>query len=264
MLPFTGAFARLMTRLLPDRGPDLTGRLETILLSDARAATLALLGSVHDTAGELFEGLARALTLEHAPRVEAVRLSRVRTAVDEARRYAGRIVLPSDLADRGNVHRPLLSAMHVIDHLDRLEERARKEERIETLRGDARLHELAALVREALSKPLPSLYGGSAAEGTAGERSVGTTDSLKRARDAVREDRRSYRTDVMAMVPDEKLPLEEALRRLDAVRWLHRTAYHAWRISLHLERAHGAGRDASEVELGPSESEDDEVDLGNA
>ena len=46
VLPFTRPFARLMTRLVPERGPDLTARLDTNLLGDPAAATLALAGTL--------------------------------------------------------------------------------------------------------------------------------------------------------------------------------------------------------------------------
>lgn len=50
----------------------------------------------------------------------------------------------------------------------------------------------------------------------------------------MRQQRQSQRDRFISEATDGTLPDETAWLRLDAVRWLHRVAYHLWRIRMHL------------------------------
>ena len=229
-LPFTNAFARLMTRLVRERGPALTARLDPALLRDARTAALALSHAVREVAAELFDGLERALRPDDSPALDEERLARISHALIEARHFAERIATkPDDQAS----HRSLLASIHAIDHLDRSVARARRSDRIAALRTEPHLRELASLAREAIGAAVPALRMESERPAAA---------ELERARDVLRAARRPYRERVVADVPNQDISLDEAILRLDAIRWLHRMVYHAWRIVLHLE---GTGFDSS-------------------
>lgn len=118
--------------------------------------------------------------------------------------------------------------MHAIDHLDRLVERCRNPERIAKVREDARLRELSTVVHDALV---------AAAEGLRLDGEQLAESGLRAARDAVRDERQPFRHRILATVPQREITLDEAILRLDAIRWLHRTTYHAWRIAHNLEEA---------------------------
>ncbi len=225
VLPFTKAFARLMNRIVPEKGPELAARLDPALLGDPTAAALSLFGAVRAITAELFAAIGHALDPAHPAAVERERLERVDRAVDEARRFADRINAPPD---REEAQRLLLASMHAIDHLDRLIERGRRRERIATLRKDERLRELSAVVWEALAASAVVLRGDEERVDASG---------LLNARDTVRAERQPYRQQVLADVPGTEVTLDEAIQRLDAIRWLHRTAYHAWRIAHNLDAA---------------------------
>jgi phosphate:Na+ symporter len=50
----------------------------------------------------------------------------------------------------------------------------------------------------------------------------------------MRAQRSRFRDATLRRAADRALSAEEALARLDAMRWLHRVSYHLWRIAFHL------------------------------
>jgi phosphate:Na+ symporter len=70
-------------------------------------------------------------------------------------------------------------------------------------------------------------------------------------------ERQPYRRKTLEGVGSEQ-HLDAAIAKLDAVRWLHRTAYHAWRIAHNLHTAEESPGEEipARAELDPSETED--------
>jgi hypothetical protein len=64
--------------------------------------------------------------------------------------------------------------------------------------------------------------------------------SLRRCEAAMDRARRAMRASIIDSAAAGALDGETALARLDSARWLHRAAYHQWRIFHHLERAGAA------------------------
>lgn len=224
VLPFTSLFAKLMTRLVPERDPEVARRFDRTLLVDPTAASVTLLGAVRELAADSFEAVARALDPGEPPRVEPATITRVDRALEDCRDFASQIVISTD---RKEPQRLLIASMHAIDHLERLVERARARERVEILRTDPSLGALAALARGALDATVHALRADEPVPEV----------RLRETRDGIRAERRDYRARVIAAVPEGTVTLDDALRRLDAIRWLHRMTYHAWRIGLHLDEA---------------------------
>ena len=230
VLPFTRAFARLMTRLVPERGSDLTRRLDPLLLKDANAAALALSRTARDLTRGVFTQLGAALTPGSAPRRDTAarggdpRLDALESAVDEARAFAEHT---PPCAEGSESQRRLVSAFHVLDHLDRLVDRCRQSERPRAVRADERLAPLGAALRTALIDVAAGLDDDGAPPPEA---------PLKAIRDLLKDERAPFRAGTISRV-GHGLPLSHAIARLDAVRWLHRCAYHAWRIAVHLQPA---------------------------
>lgn len=225
VLPFSAAFARLMTRLVPERGPDLTAHLGSKPLADAHAAALSLSAAVRAMAAELLQGIVNALEPRSPAEVDGERLERVDRAVDEARRFADRVVATPE---RPEAYRLLLASLHALDHLDRLVDRCRHDGRIATLREDPALVELSARVRTRLEVAVAALTEVGQARAEAG---------LREVRGAVHEEHAPLRERLLVAAARRELKLDQAIERLDAARWLDRTTYHAWRIVLNLEGA---------------------------
>ncbi|QDU65321.1 Na/Pi cotransporter family protein [Engelhardtia mirabilis] len=249
VLPFTRQFARLMSRLVPesDASSDPSDRLDPRLARESTVAAMTLLGVVRDLSADLFEALARALDGKSKPLVDPDRLERVGRGLTGARHFADEIVGVEMSAD---AQRYFLSSMHVIDHLDRLAERCLDRERLGTLRQDERLRELSSVEVRALQSSAKAMRAGDKAAGEL---------QLVDARDQIRAERHPYRERMLATIPDPEVEFDQVIRRLDALRWLHRTTYHAWRITHHLAAAEQPGQPGvdpgSEVSRPPGSAE---------
>jgi len=143
----------------------------------------------------------------------------IRRAVDETRAYTDRIDIPE------NRPQSLLrrkSIVHILDHVMRLVHRDTQSQRIELILDDSKLDplssELLSLIDALLTSPEAS-------------RIEPKLDELRRN---MRDQLHLIRADTISMTASRRLASAQALIRLDAVRWLHRVAYHLWRISVHL------------------------------
>jgi phosphate:Na+ symporter len=221
VLPLTGRFARLMTRVIPESAPDPLRRLEPTLLGDPDAAALALVGTLEEVTRDLTVGLTRALEVRSRPTLDHDLLDRLQRAVHGARSYADR-VMPAQL--REETSHQLVGLLHALDHLDQLADAAGRSDRIAALHRDLGLMQVAAPVRAALE----SLGA------QAGEAPAAAAAALARARSTLAEEREPLRRELLARVPVGQLTLEEALHRLDALRWLGAVTYDAWRVAHHL------------------------------
>lgn len=134
----------------------------------------------------------------------------------------------------------LLSCMHALDHLLRLNNRCGQIERIQSLQSEARLVRLSKLLQGSVNLILQS------------QEPAVLQERLDRLRKLLRDQRRSYRDRVMRAMSRHQIDGDTALLRLDGIRWLHRVAYHVWRIVYHLNVARGGEKrreEINEVEL---------------
>lgn len=221
VLPFAGPFARLIVRLVPESGPPLTRRLDDELLADRNSAVDALGATVGDIADALRRELARALQGQSGRTGRERRLGEIAAALEETRRYAVAIRTARDGADRHGRH---LAAIHTLDHLLRLHHRTGQVDRIATLAAEPRLARFADLMARAIALGLGTAPH-AVAEG-----------QMNRLRKILRTERDDYRDSTISAVAEQSITGQQGLARLDAVRWLHRVAYHLWRIEHHLRR----------------------------
>ena len=120
VLPFARPFARLIERLVPERGAPLTAGLdERLLVEDPAYGLEAARGALEASAPLTFGELA-GLLREGAPRARvAERLAPVATALDRTRGYLARLTTPPQRAELFARHQALV---HAADHLHRLVE----------------------------------------------------------------------------------------------------------------------------------------------
>ena len=235
-LPFAAQFGRLLLRLVPLKLAPFAQSLDRSLLDAPGAALDALGTTLADLAATTLEMVVQLLSLTRATGVEA-RVAEIRQALSEMRDYVESI---RSSPSAGWVYQRHLSAMHVIDHLDRLADRCNDAERWATLKEDSKLaivaRELAPTVNEA-SRALAH-----------GERTLDERN-LEAAWQMVEDEGRTYREGVLERVATGDIDAAEGIERLDAVRSARRVAYHAWRIAHHLNRCRA--HDAPEVEGRP-------------
>ncbi len=222
VLPFTTAFANLITRLVPERGPRLTALLEDRLINDAPAAVDAAAATTKTIATDLFHILADLLDPHLKDDAEEERLSTTHRALDDTRYYLNRIT--TDPSQTG-IHSRHVATLHAVDHLSRLHVRCRNSGPLKVRRHDQRLKRLAKILEHS-------------AQGAAKDvLSEHTEIALDRVRALLRLQRRSYRHTLIIKASKGEIDPEQVADRLDSIRWLHRSAYHVWRAVHHLREA---------------------------
>jgi len=243
-LPFAAQLARLLVRLTPPKGVPF-GRSLDLSLLDAPAAALDALGTtLAELTASTFDTILQLLSVSRAHSAEPL-IAQLRQALAETRGYVESIRSSPDLGWTYHRH---LSAMHVIDHLDRLADRCEESDRWATLKEDPKL---ATIAREL--GPVLNEVGKALARG---ERTI-TEEGLEAAWQSLQQEGREYREDVLEAVAKGDVDASEAIERLDAVRGARRVAYHAWRITFHLNRcrAHDAPSEDLEVAQVPPHAE---------
>lgn len=230
VLPFAGPFARLVERLVPERGPWLSRYLDKRLLEDPDAAVDAASATV----AEIFQAQCRFLETHMsatAPRGnDRTTLRSSAAAIAELRGFVAAIPPGPPESPRA---RRMASALHALDHEGRLQARCMQENRIATLATDARLRRLRALLG-ALAREVASNGDGAVLE-----------RRLNRLRRILRRKRSAYRRHILDCASTGDVDGEVAVARLDAVRWLHRVSYHLWRVQHHLNRVDRASKAVS-------------------
>lgn len=222
-LPFAARFAGLLIRLVPLKLVPFVQSLDRSLL-DAPAAALDALGTtLADLTAATFELVLRLLDAAPVRSVE-LRVAQTRQALGETREYVEKI--RSSPEERWTYHRHL-SAMHVIDHLDRLTDRCDEAERWATVKADPQLAAVTKELAPAVNAVREALVHG--------ERLV-DEESLEATWQVLQERGGEYRERVLERVAVGGLDAVEGIDRLDAVRGARRVAYHAWRIAYHLNR----------------------------
>ena len=222
-LPFAPKLASLLTRLVPLKLVSPAHALDRSLL-DAPAAALDALGTtLADLTATTFETIIRLLPADGVRGVEA-RVAEVRQALSETRDYVENI---RSSPDQGWTYHRHLSAMHVIDHLDRLADRCADADRWALLAEDRQLAMITGELAPAVDEVREALVHG--------ERTV-REDGLEAAWQSLQHQGREYRERVLERVAAGGFVAVEGIERLDAARGARRVAYHAWRIAYHLNR----------------------------
>lgn len=220
-LPFMHAFAGLIVRLVPERRPRFLRRLDDRLLADPAIAVEAATVTVRDlTTASLFILDQRLGSGDRLP-AEPVTTTQLDNALAGVRRFIGQIRTdPSQQAP----HQRHVAAVHILDHLLRLNHRFKQQARIDVMQTDLRLLRLARLLHES------SLMLEQADLARIEKR-------LDRMRRLMRRQRTLFRKKAVETASIRGVSPEVTLGKLDAARWLQRVAHHYWRIAHHLRIA---------------------------
>jgi phosphate:Na+ symporter len=217
-LPFTDRLAEWLERAVPERGDELTRRLRTGI----GAPTSAVLEAARRTASEIArEALAAAtamLSLDEDAFVR--RSSAIERALDTTRERLAGIRSDPQAPDEYRAH---VSVLHALDHLYRLHEALGEQHQVKTCKRHREVGKKAEQLARSFSEVIAS-------ESEA-------LDHLAASSQAVAEARRAERPLILEHTARGALDPKEAERVLDALRWVDRIGYHAWRAFDHLERA---------------------------
>lgn len=220
-LPFIGTFAGWIEYLLPERGPRLTRHLDDSLLAAPAVALEATRRTLVDIAVELV-GLVQPMLESSAAGADEARRAELRDALERTQRFYARI--PSS-AEQQKLADLRITLLHATDHLDRLADRLALPAATREALLQPPLRQAVSACRMVLALALKGL-GGQAPEGWLVEM-AGHAEMLATLQ---RDERLAI---LRQTASGSRAPLE-AMRALDAIRWLERVSYHAWRIGYHL------------------------------
>jgi phosphate:Na+ symporter len=218
-LPFVHGFSRAIERLLPDRGPALTRHLDPTLLNVPSVAVEASLRAVRDASAEALEAVAARLRPD-APDASATNADELVQAVKVIQDFVAQVP-PAREDEPMTAGRVRL--FHALDHLARLLPRITPPSSWLATRDHALLRSQAEASHELLTLAARGLRG-EAGEGAA------WLDEVERRSLELSQQRRDGRRELLRQTADGASGPAPALDGLDAMRWLDRLGYHAWRL----------------------------------
>lgn len=222
LAPWLSGFSRLVERIVPERGPDLTRRLDPSVAKLAPVAVEAARLTLLDVARALAGALHDALSTGPTPRTRGIVVAAAR-ALDETRAFLARIRTDAESASEHERHIAVLSAH---DHLRRLVRRA-------VDRPDAIA---AARELDAVGTPREWLLGLLAEVRDRLDANEAETllPRLAKISRSLASTRRAMRDRILHETAHGRLSAAEASRQIDAINWMDRVGYHLWHAGARL------------------------------
>ena len=224
VLPFTGQFARLIKKLLPEAKSIYTTAYDDALLQTPGFALNAVQENVLIYYVAMLNHIESVLTTVNAGKRAS--LERMQIALDETHEYLDKIELKG--ASDANWER-MLALVHALDHLQRLHERCEEDEdRAITARETADLssihQSLIAAIVAIQDKVMLAEWDDIVVRSHQTELDI--TEQVDPMRDII-----------ASSVANGRLDVPDATDCLEAIRWLDRVSHHIARIGLHIQQA---------------------------
>ena len=216
-LPFVRQYARLIERLLPERGPVLTRHLDSLLLQTPSVAIEASGRALREVSIEMLRLIRLELLEEPAESALESKSVQLSAAIRKIEEFVAAIPLT-------NGRQAFVAQLHVIDHLVRLQSRILPHEAIRTVLQTRLLHEEVDVTINLLNLAI---------EGLEGEACIGWHEQVRESAKSLANLRKQGRIRVLDEGKSTSSPPDEILLHLDAMRWLDRVGYHVWRICHH-------------------------------
>jgi phosphate:Na+ symporter len=231
VLPVAGLFARLMEYLVPERDTGLARRLDKRLLAEPHAAHAALEATLREEFDYMLRGVEQRLKygtfpLDPPSRQARQELRDTRDFLDAMNRKqpaASQHGGPG--GDMVGVRQQITTAIHALDHLRRMLSRLQQQDRIFTLRNQARFAPLTGEMRAFYSQLRGALPKGI-------EKSL-YSECMELAQ-RLRFDAEQARDRTIAKAVRQEISVAQSGQWLAAYRWLERISHHVWRVSAHL------------------------------
>jgi phosphate:Na+ symporter len=220
-LPFTVRYAAFIERMVPDHGSALTRHLDPSVASLPAVALEVARRTVMAVAAAAFVQAHTIVTAPVRPGAVARHAYTHRAALAETRRFLARVRTSPDVADE---HRRHVNLLHALDHLQRLEDALDEPHHAAVVRGAGAPPQAAHRLAEALMV---------AARWCEDEQAPSPVEELASVSADLAERRRAHRRRLLADAATRVDP-DEAMRSVDAMMWLDRIGYHAWRSVAHL------------------------------
>jgi phosphate:Na+ symporter len=226
LLPLAAPFARMIERIVPERGPAFTRHLDLSATSVPGIAPEVARRTVLEVAGALVSVLRRLMGSQPLTRADAEQLVRADDALEETRRF----ITLAGARDGGHGAAEYVAVLHAIDHLDRLIERLR-----------AAPAARAASPEYATAAALASVELARWPTGAEDAANATALESVRTLSQEIAVMRRQQRLDNLHDAAAGRLDAGAVVRQLEAMRWLDSSLYHAWRMMHHLAGNAAAG-----------------------
>jgi len=235
-LPFVNQFSRWIERLLPEEGPELTRHLDAAVLNVPAVALEATRRALSETACEMFSVI-RGRLGDPGKGVSGFYTTELEQALDQTQQFLARI---PPVSENQPLSHSRLAQMHAIDHLMRLRPYLYppsvlgKRVAYEHLQTEIALcSEILEVSENGLRRRIPPEW----------------LEILERKSLELSEMHQQGRAAVLRQTAAGNGEPALALNILDAMRWLNRAGYHAWRVCNYL-----GGRNSEDTPVAEEES----------
>ncbi|MEM9483719.1 MAG: Na/Pi symporter [Cyanobacteria bacterium P01_F01_bin.116] len=223
ILPFTRQFARLMVRLVPNKGPVYTEGLSGGLLEQPTLALNAVQASMQTEMTALLKHVAAILGDPTGQRVD---LTELQTALDETHAYLDQIHLKAGVSP---MWERLVNMIHALDHLQRIHERCEEDEdRAKTAQTAMELIEEKNLLIESIGKIMGLIQT---------NRWQSAVDCARATSKQIHHKVEPYRAATINQIATGQLDVLTGTEHLEAIRWLRRVSKHIRRMTHHMTQA---------------------------
>lgn len=227
VLPFTHRFARMMQRLVVEKVPAYTQRLEQGLLDAPELALAAVEKTVKEQFLALLQHMRALLT--HGHEGQPVDMLELQQSLTRTQSYVDNIHVKTR---EGREWQRLLAMIHSLDHLQRLYKRcALEQQRATTASTSSALQHQTQQLLTALNE-LGNYFDSEQWHQAA--QLAATTE------DAIHESVRPYREQMMERIASDEIDVTAGTQQLEAIRWLRRVSDHLAHVSQHYAEAMAA------------------------
>lgn len=224
VLPFTGQFARLVERMIPDKALPYTNTLDKALLLQPGLALNMIQNSIHAEMLALFNHLNA--ILGKIPLYQRANLPELKMALDQTQDYTDHINL-SDAA--GTDWERLIAIIHTLDHMQRLLERCEEQEdRAIVACRTEKLREICQLLTTSISEIMAHINN---------NRWTQAARHAKQTAETIGKQIHPLRDIIMASIASGEIDAQTGTSCLEAIRWLQRVSKHVARINGHFSDA---------------------------
>lgn len=225
IIPFTGQFARAITRLVPEAVNDQAERLEESLIQNPNVAIEASRSTLVDVFQRVLALFHRLFTSEYDPEEIQEELKQYHATLETTSDYLRRINISESDAETLRCYQEVVLAL---DHIERLMRRCTALERLEATREVEQLNEIADQLTALIARTEVDLQ----------DRSVVLDEQpLEHFWLELDKNQKSTRRQYTEAAARTGADFDVLLGQLDAYRWLSRISYHLWRGVHHLQKA---------------------------
>lgn len=224
-VPFIKPFARIIEGIIPEKENRLIRHLDSSVALVAPVAIEASRRTLLDVTKVVAQNILNIFQQKKHPEDYLAKLEEAEQAIAETRTFLSKVNTESASSKEDYLNH--LSAVHALDHLDRLIKASKEQEYINTLFSHQELEKARELLENSFSEVNQRL---STAEQIQDELVKHVEASSLAIADIRREDRKAL-LESSITAPNN---MHQALDKVHTLLWIDRLAYHIWRAIYHL------------------------------